>query len=167
MHITTRVLLTSLVALMASATVARAQSVIGAVVLPEGGPVARAIVVALDASGATVGRTLTTDRGTFVLRLSAPGSVRLRILRIGFQPSEGPQIEVGAQGTERVRVIAGTRPVSLAVMSVHERETCRVSADTGLLVARVWEEARTFASVRARTAASGSPRCPLASTCSS
>ncbi len=103
----------------------------------------RAIVVAVNATGTNVGRTLTNDRGTFVLRLSAPGSVRLRILRIGFQPTEGPEVLVAAQGVERVRLVASGRTVSLAAMGVRERETCRVSADTGLLVARVWEEART------------------------
>ncbi|MEO5815641.1 MAG: carboxypeptidase regulatory-like domain-containing protein [Gemmatimonadaceae bacterium] len=119
-----------------------AQTVLGAVVLPDSTPAVGAIVIANDVNGATVGRSLTGQRGDFVLRLSAEGRVRLRVLRIGFRPTIGPFVTVVAGATERVHIVFASGPVALAAVDVRERETCRVDADSGMVVARVWEEAR-------------------------
>lgn len=120
-----------------------AQSIIGTVVLADSSTsVASVIVSATDPSGATVARALTSGTGEFVLRLPGAGSYRVTVLRIGFRPTPGPLVTVGATSTERVRIVATGAGVNLAAMGVRERETCRVSADTGLMVARVWEEAR-------------------------
>jgi hypothetical protein len=127
--------------LMASMPIG-AQTVLGTVVLPDSTPAVGAIVVATSVSGATVGRALTGPRGDFVLRLSAPGRSTLRVLRIGFRPTDGPSVTVAEGATERVRIVFNSGAVMLADVRVRERETCRVGADTGLAVARVWEEAR-------------------------
>src|SRR5207244_10631863 len=81
-------------------------------------------------------------RGDFVLRLPAPGTYALTMLRIGFRPTVGSTVTVGARDTAHVRLVFTADAVTLAAMNVRERQTCRVSADTGLAVARVWEEAR-------------------------
>ncbi len=73
---------------------------------------------------------------------SAPGTVELRLLRIGFKPLRGPSVTVGADETKSVRIIYDAATVSLAAVNVRERETCRVQADSGLAVASLWEEAR-------------------------
>jgi hypothetical protein len=41
-----------------------------------------------------------------------------------------------------VRIVFAAEAVVLSAMNVRERETCRVNADSGFMVARVWEEAR-------------------------
>lgn len=120
-----------------------AQVVRGAVLLPDSvTPVTGVIVVATDDRGATAVRALTGARGDFVLKLPAEGRYFLRVLRIGFRPAPGPSVMVGAASIEQVRIIYSAAPVMLSSMNVRERETCRVSADTGLMVARVWDEAR-------------------------
>jgi protocatechuate 3,4-dioxygenase beta subunit len=119
-----------------------AQTVLGSVVLPDSTPVVGAIVIANDANGAMVGRALTNQRGDFVLRLSAEGRVGLKVLRIGYRPTVGPFVTVAAGATERVRIVFASGAVTLAEVGVRERETCRVGADSGMIVARVWEEAR-------------------------
>ena len=120
-----------------------AQIVTGVVVAGDSvTPVPGALLLATDARGASAGRTMTGLHGAFALRLSAPGTVTLRVLRIGYRPTEGPTLTVVAGATDTVRIVFAGHAVSLAAVNVHERETCRVSADTGLAVARVWEEAR-------------------------
>jgi hypothetical protein len=49
---------------------------------------------------------------------------------------------VAAGATEVVRFVLADQAVVLSSVNVRERETCRVNADTGFMVARVWEEAR-------------------------
>ncbi len=46
--------------------------------------------------------------------------------------------------------------ITLAAVNVRDRETCRVSADTGLAVTRVWEEARK-AMLSSQLSAEGAP----------
>ena len=121
----------------------RAQLVTGAVVLRDSiTPVPSVIVVAIDARGNTVSRALTSRQGQFTLRIPEFGRYQLDVLRIGFRPTRGPTINVIAGSVESVRIVFAAEPISLMAMTVRERETCRVSSDTGLAVARVWEEAR-------------------------
>lgn len=128
---------------IAFAQASSAQTVSGSVVMPDTiTPVPGAIVMAVDAQGATVGRSLTNTRGTFVLRLSSPGTVDLRVLRIGYNPLKGPSLAVAAGATQQVRIIYTASLVTLAAVNVQEGETCRVQRDSGLLVATLWEEAR-------------------------
>lgn len=129
--------------LMVAGRSARAQTVNGVVVMPDSTtPVAGVIVQALDAKGTTLARALTTSRGTFVLRLAAPGAVDLQVLRIGYRPLKGPALTVGTGAMVTARIVYAAQAISLAAMDVRERETCRVQSDSGLMVARLWEEAR-------------------------
>ena len=51
-----------------------------------GAPIAGAVVLLLDAAGATIGRTITGARGTY--RLSRPDAAELvRTVRLGFRPA--------------------------------------------------------------------------------
>ncbi|MEO8624158.1 MAG: carboxypeptidase-like regulatory domain-containing protein, partial [bacterium] len=129
--------------LFVSTTSLRAQIVSGSVVLTDSvTAVAGVIVVASDANGVSLGRALTSARGTFSIVLPAPGDVRLTVLRIGYRPSIGPSLQVLAGATVSTRIVFEARPVVLSTINVRERETCRVQADSSLSVARVWEEAR-------------------------
>lgn len=105
-------------------------------------PLRAAIVQALDARGTEVGRALTGPAGRYVLRLPSAQQVHLRVLRIGFRPTEGPTIDVGRDTTDAPRLVFAAQPVVLSSVNVRDRRTCRVNADTGLAVSRVWDEAR-------------------------
>ena len=129
--------------LLAFAAPLAAQVVNGSVVLADGTTrVPGAIVVATTASGVTVGRALTTGRGAFVIALAGPATVSLTVLRIGYRPSTGPTVEVGAGATVSTRVVFAARAITLTSVDIRERETCRVQGDSSLAVAQVWEEAR-------------------------
>ena len=120
-----------------------AQVVRGTVVLPDSTtPVSGVIVLATDARGTTAARALTTAQGQFAITLPLPGRYGFTLLRIGFRPTHLPEVGVGASATENVRFVLSDSPVVLSSINVRERETCRVNADTGFMVARVWEEAR-------------------------
>ena len=120
-----------------------AQSVSGSVSLPDGAtPVRGAIVVAIAAGNTEAGRALTNQRGSFTLRLSRPGDYALRVLRIGYRPMTGPTVHLAANAVDTVRIVFEAEAVVLSAVNVRDRETCRVDADTGFAVARVWEEAR-------------------------
>ena len=119
-----------------------AQSVRGTVSLPDSVPAAGVIVAALDRSGLTVNRTLTNEHGVFVLHVPAAGQFHLRLLRIGYRPVDGPSVRIDADRTDTLHLVFAGEPVRLASVSVDAPATCRVNADTGLLVAAVWEEAR-------------------------
>ncbi|MDB4873694.1 MAG: hypothetical protein JWM41_140 [Gemmatimonadetes bacterium] len=126
-----------------TARVLTAQVIEGSVVLRDSTTyVAGAIVFATDAHGATAARTLTSARGTFVLRLPSAGQYNLEVLRIGYRPTQGPSVTVAAGATQTIHIFFAAEPVALTAVNVRERETCRVNADSGLAVARVWEEAR-------------------------
>jgi len=121
---------------------AGAQSLAGVVLLPDSAtPAAGVIVVATDARGVTA-RALTGNRGQFTLRLPAAGSYTVTLLRIGFRPTQLPAVIVDATAQISKRFVLANQPISLASVNVRDRETCRVSADTGFMVTRVWEEAR-------------------------
>lgn len=120
-----------------------AQVISGVVVLPDNAtPAARVIVVATDEQGREASRALSSARGEYLLRLPTGGRYALKVLRIGYQPTPGPTIAVSGAGKETARIVLANQAVSLAAINVRDRETCRVNADTGLAVARVWEEAR-------------------------
>ena len=135
--------LTLFVALVPLMRPLAAQRVTGTVVHPDSvTPLARAIVVANDAHGMAAGRALTNTRGEFVLQLPQSGRYALSVLRIGYRPTSVPAVNVADGETVRVRIVASDAVVTLAALKVKERETCRVNADTGLMVTRVWDEAR-------------------------
>jgi hypothetical protein len=123
-------------------SVGNAQSVSGRVVLADSSTTAPgAIVQATDERGAAV-RALTNSAGRFVLRVAHPGRYVFQVLRIGYRPSVVRVIVVGMNGERDLTLIAGQDRVSLAAVTVRAANSCRVRPDTGLLVARVWEEAR-------------------------
>ena len=121
-----------------------AQVIRGSVVLPDSvSPLAGAIVVASDARrGTDVARALANSKGEFALRVPAAGRYGTRVLRIGYRPTIGPAVDVGANDTAKVRIVFRGDAVVLTAVNVRDKETCRVGADTGMMVARVWDEAR-------------------------
>src|SRR5689334_21019244 len=134
----------ALLTLVALGQGARAQVIRGSVVLPDSvTPLPGAIVVVADrTSGTTATQGLANSRGEFVLRLPRAGHYGLRVLRIGYRPTVGPTVDVGATDTVRVRLVFRAEAVVLSAFNVRDKETCRVGADSGMMVARVWDEAR-------------------------
>ena len=130
-------------ALLASAAASRAQTVRGTVVLADSATPARGVIVlAMDEHGATVGRTLTGQRGEFTLVLGAATNVGLKVLRIGFKPTVVPPMAVAAGASASVKIVLNGTAISLSAVNVRAQDECRVNPDSGLMVARVWDEAQ-------------------------
>jgi hypothetical protein len=123
---------------------AQGQAVIrGDVVLADGAtPAAGVIVEVTDSVNALVVRALTGDRGTFSVRLPRAGSYGARVLRIGFRPTLVPAFGVASGETKTLHIVLNSEPVRLAEVRVAGEDACRIRADSGKLVAQVWEETR-------------------------
>src|SRR5689334_2867864 len=136
-----RVLLAGAVAASAASSLA-AQAVSGTVVLRDSSAAVGVIVQARDGRGKPAGSALTNSRGEFRLALPGDGRFDLRVLRIGYRPTPGPSVSVVGGRTDPVHIVVTGDAVVLTGIDVRDRETCRISADSGLMVARLWEEAR-------------------------
>jgi hypothetical protein len=121
-----------------------AQSVRGTLVEEgSGSPIPAAFVVLQDTAGQALSSTLTSVRGTWLLRAPAPGTYRLRADRIGYSSFESEAFTL-AQGEDATRLLAvGVAPVELSSLAVQGAGGgCQVLEADGLEVYRVWEEAR-------------------------
>lgn len=76
------------------------------------------------------------------MHLPAIGRYQMSVLRIGFEPTVLPEFEVSAGETRDVSVVMHAAPVHLAKVDIREGTACRVNPDSGLMVARAWEQAR-------------------------
>jgi hypothetical protein len=102
------------------------------------------VVLLVDSILTTRARALTSDSGTFIIGAGAAGRFHLRIMRIGFSPSESPAFELRRDTT--VDLVLADIPVILPALTTRERHDCRLHPDTsdiGLLTFALWEQART------------------------
>ena len=103
-----------------------------------------AVVLLLDSALTPRARALTTDSGAFVIGAGAPGRYRLRIMRIGFRPSESPPFDLRSDTT--VDLALTDIPVILPALTTRDRNDCRLHPDTseaGRLTFALWDQART------------------------
>lgn len=122
---------------------ASSQTLDGRVVLADSvTPLAKVIVVASDERGNDVARTLTRTTGDFAITFQSPGRYRVRVLRIGYRPVSSDWVDLPRNVRKTITVVFAGEAIVLPQTSVRERETCRVDADSGMSVARVWDEAR-------------------------
>lgn len=121
--------------------VLHAQVLTGTVLLPDStSPAVRALVEVTVGTRPPV-RLLTDGRGAFRSRLAAADSVRLRVLRVGFEPFVVPTVRVAAGETRELRVVLADAPVTIAAFNVRESRVCGERADAAAW--RLWEQART------------------------
>lgn len=133
---------------------ARAQTVRGAIVDPNGSPVPGVVLLLVDAASRVAARALSSERGDF--RLSAPsaGSYRIRAIRIGFRPvmSDPINLQLGDEVSKRLMLSA--LPVALDTVHAIDRNVCRAFTDSGAATYAVWEQIRTALTAAELTAAS-------------
>ena len=157
----------SLLAVLLSAVPASAQSTRGVVMLPDGqrAPAGTIVVVeeraaprraraaGTDEAPISPLRVLTDARGAFEVKVPRTGRYGFRALRIGFEPSAEVIVDVGTAGVDTIASVGmhgvdmielrlSATPVNLTRITVRARDECRVNPDSGLMVSRVWQEAR-------------------------
>ena len=108
------------------------------------GRVAGAVVLLLDSGLTTYARALTSDSGTFSIGVGAPGRFHLKVMRIGFRPTESRVFALS--GDTIVHLELTDIPVVLPRVTTRDRNDCRLhpdSSDIAALTFALWEEART------------------------
>jgi hypothetical protein len=108
------------------------------------GRVPGAVVLLLDSSLTTHARALTSDSGTFTIAATAVGRFHLKVMRIGFRPTESPEFSLANDTT--VDLALTDIPVILPTVTTRDRNDCRLHPDTsaaGLRTFALWDEART------------------------
>jgi hypothetical protein len=124
------------------ASVARAQTVRGVVVLADSVTPVSGVILSLETVGGTVvTRALSDERGGFVLRAES-GAYQLRALRIGYQPTIVAPVTVDTLARAALRVVLSAAPVALPRVAVRGADICRGVGRDGAAVAAIWEEAR-------------------------
>src|SRR5687768_11832981 len=127
-----------------AAAVGEAQTVRGTVVDLSDRPLSGVVVLLVDAGTREVARSLTNDRGEYFLTAPAPGSYRLRTLRIGFRSVITRPIELAAGATATQRIALSGLAFALDTVRAVGRNACRVVAgDSTSMVAALWDQIRT------------------------
>lgn len=115
-----------------------------------GAPMASTLVVLLDL-GTQRGRTLSSDGGSFVFALPAPGRYRVRAERIGYAGVGSPLLEVGEGETRDYRLQVRSAPIALEGIRATGTRRCTPGPDGGAGTAALWEEARKALNAAALT----------------
>ena len=125
------------------AGVASAQEVTGTVRSAAGrAPVAGAIVLLVEPSGARRAATLTDDGGRFRLHAPSAGTFALRVDVVGYRSMTAPSFALGAADTVTRDVVFAFERTQLPAVAVTATSACaRVSGDAGD-APRLWSEAQ-------------------------
>ena len=132
-----------LVAALAAARVLEAQTVRGEITdRVTGRPVTGAVVLLLDASDRAVAQSLADARGRYQLLSPAPGTFRVRALRIGFRPATSQPFTLAAGAVLDLQPLQSGARVALDTVHVVGRNSCEIMNDARATFA-LWEQART------------------------
>lgn len=118
-----------------------------------GEPVPGALIVMLGSDGTEIGSTVTSARGTYLLRSPGAGVFRLRAERIGFENSLSDEITLLADQTLSQQLTASSSAIVMPVLSVESETECRVRPEEGQATYVLWEEARKALEVTEKTVA--------------
>ncbi|HEY2378287.1 MAG TPA: carboxypeptidase-like regulatory domain-containing protein [Gemmatimonadaceae bacterium] len=101
-------------------------------------------VVLLRDSSLTYARALTSDSGTFTIGAGVPGRYYLRVMRIGFRPTESAAFDL--RGDTTVALTLTDIPVVLPEVATRDRGDCHVHTDStpaATATYALWEQAKT------------------------
>ena len=125
--------------------VAGAQVIHGTVTSAVGaGRVPGAVVLLLDSGLTTYARALTSDSGTFSIGVGAPGRFHLKVMRIGFRPTDSRVFALTRDTTVQLELT--DIPVVLPRVTTRDRNDCRLHPDStqaAALIFALWDQART------------------------
>ena len=126
-----------------SGSVLQAQTIRGTVIDRQSAePVRGALVVLLDESGAQRAGSLSNDRGEFLIVAPAAGRYAVRAQRVGYSDGRSSVMAVDVGETVSLRLQVETRAIELEGIAVQATRRCTVRPQEGLLVSRLWDEAR-------------------------
>ncbi|MEO7358833.1 MAG: carboxypeptidase-like regulatory domain-containing protein, partial [Gemmatimonadaceae bacterium] len=121
----------------------RAQALRGRVVFAsDNAPLVGSIVQARRADGTVAASVLTSETGIFAFTGLAPGTYLVRVLRIGFRAFDAGNVNVSGDANAAFNIAWIGDPIRLTTQVVVAGRTCKISADSGKLIANIWDEAR-------------------------
>lgn len=123
------------------ANVGEAQSVHGTVI-QDGSPVQGALVSLVDSAGGRATATLSNSGGAFILTGFSAGEYRVQAERIGSATYRSDPFRIGVGERLQHRISLVPRAIVLDRVIVQSERRCVVRPSEGLLVHRIWEEAR-------------------------
>jgi protocatechuate 3,4-dioxygenase beta subunit len=125
-------------------TVLAAQSVRGTVVARgDSAAIPGAVVLLMNSADSAVARALTNERGDYRLIAPAPGTYRIRTLRIGFRPVLSDAIDLVAGQEVTRRFSFAEIPFAMDTVRVVGANACRGRADSAMTVFAMWDQVRT------------------------
>lgn len=105
-------------------------------------PLVGALVQVRRTSGEIITTTTTSESGNFTMQSLPAGTYAVRVLRIGFRPFDAGSITVTENAATILNLSWRAVPIPLATRLVKGEAACKISADSGTLIANVWEETR-------------------------
>ncbi|MEP6831758.1 MAG: carboxypeptidase-like regulatory domain-containing protein [Gemmatimonas sp.] len=105
-------------------------------------PLVGALVQVRKPNGEIVTTTTTSASGNYATAGLPAGSYLVRILRIGFRSFDAGRITVTGDAPVILNVAWDASAIPLATMLVKADRACKISPDSGTLIANVWEETR-------------------------
>jgi hypothetical protein len=128
--------------LVTLATEAAGQTILrGEVVHNDSTSAAPGLLVEVRTPSARVFRTLTNQRGEFIVRLPGPDSVRVRVLRIGYRPTESAKVFVDEGPSPPLRIVLDNTSYHLSSVTIQATSRCGRRADPAAYLR--WEQALT------------------------
>lgn len=124
----------------------QAQELRGTVLRPDGQTPIGGVVVLLvheTRSDSILARAVTSERGTFSLKAPGTMAVRLRALRIGFEPEMLGTFQLVADSVRITRATLTETRVRMAQINVNDTKRCDVRPDGAMLVAQLFTQAKT------------------------
>lgn len=128
--------------LFVAPTLAHTQSLRGRVTGPGSLPLAGVLVQVQQTDGQIAATTTTSESGYFSVASLVDGAYSVRVLRIGYRAHNAGRITIAGGVAESLNIVWEASPIPLATRLVTAPQTCKVSADSGTLIANVWEETR-------------------------
>ncbi len=105
-------------------------------------PVSGVVIVAADSTGQSA-RALSGATGEFSIAIPRPGRYTVHLYRIGFRPLAHAPVDVSDSGLHGLTLVAPGEVVLLSSLRSQARSSsCRIASDSGLAIARVWEQGR-------------------------
>lgn len=140
-----RLIVTAIVGAIFASPSITAQELRGTLLQPDGvTPASGAVVMMTHPTirDSIVARTVSGDRGTFALKAPSAMTVRLRILRIGFQAMELGPYTLATGAAQHVPVTLSDNRVTIAAFDVREKNRCEKKPHGAMLVAQLFDQAR-------------------------
>lgn len=132
-----------LVVALSAARMLDAQTVRGEIIdRATGRPAAGVVVLLLDAADRAVAQGFTDTRGQYRLTSPAPGTFRVRTLRIGYRPATSQTFTIAQGANVTLLPMHPGAPVALDTVRVVGRNSCELLSDARATFA-IWEQART------------------------